>query len=110
MRCGLICIVTLDTDNVSFIRLAFFSGSFEECWHGAVSVLSTPHSIHSFKASCDVVPRKPQSRTRAAETGASGDPRALHLGFLSQDLSAQHPPDTRWWAGQVSILPKGRDS
>lgn len=96
-----------------FYGTCFSQAVLKECWHDTVSSLSTPHSTHSFKASCDVVHRKPQSHTRAAETGALGDPRALYLGFLSQDLSAQRPPDTRWWKGQVSpltILPKGRDS
>lgn len=96
-----------------FYGTYFSLAVLKECWHGTVSSLSTPHSTHSLKASCDLVLRKPQSHTRAAETGGLGWPQALHLGFLSQDLSAQRLPDTRWWTGQVSpltILPKGRDS
>lgn len=91
-----------------FYQACFSQAVLKECWHGAVSSLSTPHSVHSFKASSEAVPRKLQSHTRAAETGDSGDPRALRLGFLS----AQQPPSASWWIGQVSpltILLKGRD-
>lgn len=101
MLCGMICIVTLATDKV-FYQPCCSHEVVGECWPGAVSSRSTPHSVHSCKPSCGEVHRLPESHTETAGTSDLGDRRAPCLRFLS-DLRAGvtlssvalHPPFIR---------------